>query len=184
MINLPKPLLEDIPSTGLVTMNNVNTELGRVSGAAIAMDDTQLRRLANVGGAGTPVGMNQVRGKAALIGVCGSTGGNPAAIIIGWSAAFTGASIQRQTLGGFPLVQVSFNNAAQGAAQDTLTVVLSGVVTLPYTAATIYGTAAGSPNVYTSFTRTDNGATTTYSGVPVQASPACTFGAAFEVYFR
>ena len=184
MRDLLRPVLQDIPATGPVGLGTVNTELGRVPAAAIAMNDTQLRRLANVGGAGTPVAMNQVRGKAALIGVAGSTNANPTAIIIGWSAAFTGASIQRQTLGGFPLVQISFNNAAQGATQDTLAIVLSGVVFLPYTAATIYGTAPGSPNVYTSLTRTDNGSTTTYQGVPVQASPACTFGAAFEVYFR
>lgn len=53
-----------LPS-GTISMSQVNTELGRGATAALSMNDSALRTLAQVGGSGTAVSMNNLRGKSA-----------------------------------------------------------------------------------------------------------------------
>jgi hypothetical protein len=52
--------------TGTISLNDVNIELGRSSGANINMNDSAVRTLAGVGGSGTVISMNDLRGKSSL----------------------------------------------------------------------------------------------------------------------
>ena len=52
--------------TGTISLNDVNIELGRSSGANINMNDSAVRTLAGVGGSGTIITMNDLRGKSSL----------------------------------------------------------------------------------------------------------------------
>jgi hypothetical protein len=53
--------------TGTITMGEVNTELGRPSTQTIDLNDSSVRTLAQVGGAGTVISMNNLRGKSSLL---------------------------------------------------------------------------------------------------------------------
>jgi len=163
-----------------VTLNTVNTELGRPSGQIIAMNDAQLRNLAAAGGSGTITSMNQYRGKAYLGGICG--GATPTGLFIGYGAAFTGGTIQRTTLGGWTVTQVTFNNAAQGPTSDQLAVYVSGLNrTIPYTQCLVVGTLGS--RLYT-LGPPSNSATDTFWQATDTGSRICTFGAAYQCYFR
>jgi hypothetical protein len=50
--------------TGTISLNDVNIELGRSSGANINMNDSAVRTLAGVGGSGTIITMDNLRGKS------------------------------------------------------------------------------------------------------------------------
>ena len=50
--------------TGTISLSNVNTELGRSATANINMNDSAVRTLAGVGGSGTIISMNNLRGKS------------------------------------------------------------------------------------------------------------------------
>jgi hypothetical protein len=52
--------------TGTISLNDVNIELGRSSGSNINMNDSAVRTLAGVGGSGTVISMNDLRGKSSL----------------------------------------------------------------------------------------------------------------------
>ena len=50
--------------TGTISLSNVNTELGRSSTANISMNEAAVRTLAGVGGSGTIITMDNLRGKS------------------------------------------------------------------------------------------------------------------------
>jgi hypothetical protein len=50
--------------TGTISMSEVNTELGRPSTQSINLNDSAVRSLAGVGGSGTVISMDNLRGKA------------------------------------------------------------------------------------------------------------------------
>ena len=52
--------------TGTISLSNVNTELGRSSTANISMNEAAVRTLAGVGGSGTIITMDNLRGKSSL----------------------------------------------------------------------------------------------------------------------
>lgn len=52
--------------TGTISLSNVNTELGRSSTANISMNEAAVRSLAGVGGSGTVISMDNLRGKSSL----------------------------------------------------------------------------------------------------------------------
>jgi hypothetical protein len=52
--------------TGTISLSNVNTELGRSATANINMNDSAVRALAGVGGSGTIITMDNLRGKSSL----------------------------------------------------------------------------------------------------------------------
>jgi hypothetical protein len=56
-----------LPSTGIITLSQVNTELGRSTTATINMNDAAVRTLAGVGGSGTTIAMQNLRGKSASV---------------------------------------------------------------------------------------------------------------------
>ena len=55
-----------MPSSGPISLNQANTELGRSATATLTMNDSALRTLAGVGGSGTTWGMNSLYGKSAI----------------------------------------------------------------------------------------------------------------------
>jgi hypothetical protein len=55
-----------MPSSGPISLNQANTELGRSATATLEMNDSALRALAGVGGSGTTWGMNSLYGKSAV----------------------------------------------------------------------------------------------------------------------
>jgi hypothetical protein len=55
-----------LPSTGTISLGQVNTELGRSATASINMNDAAVRTLAGVGGSGTAISMQNLRGKSAF----------------------------------------------------------------------------------------------------------------------
>lgn len=52
--------------TGTISLSDVNVELGRSSTASINMNESAVRTLAGVGGSGTIISMNDLRGKSNL----------------------------------------------------------------------------------------------------------------------
>jgi hypothetical protein len=54
-----------MPSSGPISLNQANTELGRSATATLTMNDSALRTLAGVGGSGTTWSMNSLYGKSA-----------------------------------------------------------------------------------------------------------------------
>lgn len=52
--------------TGTISLSDVNVELGRSSTANISMNESAVRTLAGVGGSGTAISMNDLRGKSSL----------------------------------------------------------------------------------------------------------------------
>lgn len=52
--------------TGTIALSDVNVELGRSSTASINMNESAVRTLAGVGGSGTVISMNDLRGKSSL----------------------------------------------------------------------------------------------------------------------
>lgn len=52
--------------TGTIALSDVNVELGRSSTASINMNESAVRSLAGVGGSGTIISMNDLRGKSNL----------------------------------------------------------------------------------------------------------------------
>lgn len=52
--------------TGTIALSDVNVELGRSSTANISMNESAVRSLAGVGGSGTVISMNDLRGKSNL----------------------------------------------------------------------------------------------------------------------
>lgn len=52
--------------TGTISLSDVNVELGRSSTANISMNEAAVRTLAGVGGSGTAISMNDLRGKSSL----------------------------------------------------------------------------------------------------------------------
>ena len=52
--------------TGTISLSDVNTELGLSSTALITMNDAAVRNLAGVGGSGTIITMDDLRGKSSL----------------------------------------------------------------------------------------------------------------------
>lgn len=55
--------------TGTISLSDVNIELGRSSTQTIDMNDSAVRNLAGVGGSGTTISMNDLRGKSNLAAV-------------------------------------------------------------------------------------------------------------------
>lgn len=55
-----------LPSTGPISLSQVNTELGRSATATINMNESAVRTLAGVGGSGTTISMQNLRGKSAV----------------------------------------------------------------------------------------------------------------------
>jgi hypothetical protein len=68
--------------TGTISLSDVNIELGLSSTATISMNDAAVRTLAGVGGSGTIITMDNLRGKSSLtFSPDGSTNsGNPTGI--------------------------------------------------------------------------------------------------------
>ena len=54
-----------LPSTGAISLSQVNTELGRSATASINMNDAAVRTLAGVGGSGTIISISNLQGKSA-----------------------------------------------------------------------------------------------------------------------
>jgi hypothetical protein len=52
--------------TGTISMSQVNTELGLASTTLISLNQANVRTLAGVGGSGTIISMNDLRGKSAI----------------------------------------------------------------------------------------------------------------------
>lgn len=52
--------------TGTISLSDVNVELGRSSTANISMNEAAVRTLAGVGGSGTVISMDNLRGKSSL----------------------------------------------------------------------------------------------------------------------
>lgn len=52
--------------TGTISLSDVNVELGRSSTANISMNESAVRTLAGVGGSGTAISMNDLRGKSSF----------------------------------------------------------------------------------------------------------------------
>ena len=50
--------------SGTISLSNVNTELGRSSTANISMNEAAVRTLAGVGGSGSIITMDNLRGKS------------------------------------------------------------------------------------------------------------------------
>lgn len=55
-----------LPASGQISLSQVNTELGRASNTAINMNESAVRTLAGVGGAGSAWSMNSLYGKSSL----------------------------------------------------------------------------------------------------------------------
>ena len=180
MRDLLRPVLQDIPETGAVSFNTVNVELGLPSGGPISINGNKFRRLANSSQvAGDIISLNQVRGHAALLGVCG--GASPTTIFIGYGAAFAGGTVQRPTLDGKSIVQVTFNNSGQAPTSDQFTLYLAGLnQTIPYTTCRVIGNLG--ERVYT-IPAPANSATDTFWQMTDPGTRICTFGTNYEVYF-
>ena len=52
--------------TGTISLSDVNVELGRSSTANISMNEAAVRTLAGVGGSGTVISMDNLRGKSSM----------------------------------------------------------------------------------------------------------------------
>jgi len=59
---------------GTISASDISTELGRTAGAAFSMDDSGVRQLAGITGAGTTISFNVLRGKSAYTAMSGSLG--------------------------------------------------------------------------------------------------------------
>jgi hypothetical protein len=62
--------------TGTISLSDVNIELGRSSTQTIDMNDSAVRALAGVGGSGTAISMNDLRGKSSLAAVLNNYNAN------------------------------------------------------------------------------------------------------------
>ena len=67
--------------TGTISLSDVNVELGRSSTANISMNEAAVRTLAGVGGSGTTISMDNLRGKSSL---SVSYPGNVSSSFSGW----------------------------------------------------------------------------------------------------
>jgi hypothetical protein len=89
--------------TGTISLNDVNVELGLSGTTTIQMNQANVRTLAGVGGSGTIISMNDLRGKS-----------NRVAISSTFSSSTANASLNLSALGGYVAGKTDFTVTING----------------------------------------------------------------------
>jgi len=108
-----------LPATGTISLGQVNTELSRSATATINMNDAAVRTLAGVGGSGTIISMQNLRGKSAIVAAPTlAFNGDPNANFYSFAGGtdYARASIALQTNGS---IVISSTEAGQTIAGPT-----------------------------------------------------------------
>lgn len=122
--------------TGTISLNDVNVELGLSGTTTISMNQANVRTLAGVGGSGTTISMNDLRGKSNRVAISYTFSSSTANASLNVSAIggyIAGKSDITVTInGGVYLYATSTANAGLtltgGTTGDTLTLVNNGFI--------------------------------------------------------
>lgn len=148
--------------TGTISLNDVNIELGRSSGANINMNDSAVRTLAGVGGSGTIITMDNLRGKSSG-GTFSPDGGTSAGSRVTLSdyRAFGTASVTvtctQSATWTHTRVSGSFGsaNVGSGGTGTTITFQMAKGVSYRYSEWTLNATSGSTTRYYTIILETE-----------------------------
>jgi hypothetical protein len=148
--------------TGTISLNDVNIELGRSSGANINMNDSAVRTLAGVGGSGTIITMDNLRGKSSG-GTFSPDGGTSSGSRVTLSdyRAFGTASVTvtctQSATWTYAFVTGIFGsaNVASGGTGTTITFSMAKGVNYRYSEWTLNATSGSTTRYYTIILETE-----------------------------
>lgn len=164
--------------TGTISLNDVNVELGLSGTTNISMNQANVRTLAGVGGSGTIISMNDLRGKSNRVSISYTFSSNTANASLNLSAIsgyVSGKSDITITINsGVYLYATSTSNAGLtltgGTSGDTLTIVNNGFIMG-------MGGAGGGSTTYVATVSGQDGGTAL--SIPISATINNTNGSAY-----
>lgn len=162
--------------TGTIGLSDVNAELGFSPTALITMNDAAVRTLAGVGGSGTVISMNDLRGKSARIVIPLTISAdtlnydvyaNRGPTYVAGESDITVTIDAPVVVGSATVPAYAFSIPSEFNPADTITVINNGIITGAGGAGGNGGRAPPSPTAQTNGAAGGSGGSAVFAAVPV-----------------